>query len=73
MFDMGMPKFRCDYRIKVFPTFYSSIGYEIETQGEIPSAGFKESQKIEMLPGENTFVTFIIPDEADSWHVWVPR
>lgn len=77
MDELTTPYFRCDYRIKVFVTFYSSKGYEVETNGEIPIAlkndSYPNGRKIEMLPGENTYITFHIPDEADSWHVWVPR
>jgi len=77
MIDMTVPKFRCDYRIKAFATFYSSKGFEVKTIGEIPIALIKDSystsRKTEMLPGENTYVTFHIPDDADSWNVWVPK
>ena len=77
--DYILPHFRCDYRIKVFATFYSSKGYEIETQGKIPNAllinvnEFSEEWKTEMLLGETTDVPFIIPDDATTWKVWVPR
>jgi hypothetical protein len=75
--DIALPKFRCDYRIKVFATFFSSKGYEMETVGEIPYAlltdSFSQARKTEMLPGENSFVTFVIPESAASWKVWVPK
>jgi hypothetical protein len=78
VYDLTVPRFRCDYRIKVFVTFFSSEGYEINTDGEIPFAKFKSEyefgRKKEMLPGETTYVTFVvIPDEAKSWQVWVPK
>jgi hypothetical protein len=73
--DMTVPEFRCDYRIKVFATFFSVGGYEIKTDGSIPIALWisQSKRKKEMLPGESTYVTFLIPDNAVSWKVWVPR
>jgi hypothetical protein len=73
--DILVPKFRCDYRVKVFATFFYADGHEIETDGDIPIAlRIRENQrKEEMLPGETTYVTFLIPDKAVSWEVWVPK
>lgn len=75
--DYVFLKFRCDYRTKVFAIFFSSKGYEIETMSEIPIAllvdEFSQERKTEMLPGEATYVTFLIPDDATSWEVWVPK
>lgn len=73
--DMIGPIFRCDYRIKVFATFFSAGGYEIKTDGSIPIALWlsENKRKTEMLPGETTYVTFLIPDKAKSWKVWVPK
>lgn len=69
------PKFKCDYRIKVFATFYNSKGTEVKTDEQIPIAYWKDDRerKIEMLPGETTYVTFIIPDGATSWDIWLPK
>jgi hypothetical protein len=68
------PKFKCDYRTKVFVTFYNALGAEVETAEQVPIAYWKdEERKIEMLPGETTYVTFIIPDGATSWDIWLPK
>jgi hypothetical protein len=76
-FDAITPRFRCDYRFKIFTTLYSAEGYEIETEGQYPIAYWTDSRhterKTEMLPGEKTWVTFTIPDNAKSWKVWVPK
>jgi len=75
--DVNLPRYKCDYRNKVFASFYSAAGYEIETKGEFPTAYWTDSnrtkRKIEMLPGETTYVTMYIPDEVKSWKVWVPK
>ena len=75
--DISLPKFRCDYRIKVFVTFFVKKGYELKTDSVIPWAMLIESssnkRKTEMLPGEKTSVTFIVPDNAEFWYVWVPK
>lgn len=75
--DYLMPKFRCDYRVKVFVTFFSKDGNEIKTNGSRPPAllinSFSKNRKTEMLPGEKTYDTFILPDEAAYWYVWVPK
>jgi hypothetical protein len=73
--DMLVPIFRCDYRIKVFATFFSAGGYEIKTDGSIPIALWisENKRKKEMLPGETTYVSFLIPDDAESWKVWLPK
>jgi hypothetical protein len=77
LMDLSLPRFRCDYRIKVFATFLSPTGFEMETDGIIPYAllidSVLEKRKTEMLPGETTYVTFIIPENAKSWKVWVPK
>jgi hypothetical protein len=73
--DVLLPAYRCDYRIKAFATFFSSPGYELETKGEIPFALLINDtvRKTEILPGEDTYVSFLIPDKAESWEVWVPK
>jgi hypothetical protein len=75
--DVAVPKFRCDYRIKVFVTFFAKDGCEIETDSAIPFAMLIDSssnkRKTEMLPGEKTYVTFIVPGNAVSWYIWVPK
>ena len=74
--DLYLPQFRCDNRIKVFVTFISK-GIEIETNGEIPFAYLMNDKstdrKTEMVSGERTYVSFMMPEEAESWEVWVPK
>lgn len=74
--DIVISKFRCDYRLKVFVTFFSSEGNEIKTGGIYPIALWTDSlhikRKTEMLPGEKIQVSFLIPEEVKYWHVWVP-
>lgn len=76
MYDLYLPQFRCDDRLKVFVTFLSA-GAELETKGEIPVADLindkSEDRKTLMVPGERTAVIFSIPNEAESWEVWVPK
>lgn len=47
------------------------------TEGQVPIALYTDSslkvRKVEMLPGETSYVTFVIPDEEKSWKVWVPK
>jgi hypothetical protein len=75
--DIELPRFRCDYRLRIFVTFLTKEGLEIKTMDEIPYAllldGNSGKRKTEMLPGERMYVTFLIPDKAKSWKVWVPK
>lgn len=75
--DVSVPRYRCDYRNKVFASFYSAAGHEIETRGEYPIGYWIDSnrttRKVEMLPGETTYVTMYIDNKAKSWKVWVPK
>jgi hypothetical protein len=57
--DAVVPAFRCDPKIKVFTSFYSSSGSEINTVGKIPFIPItwrakdpKWRNKKELLPGE---------------------
>ena len=69
-----LSKFRCNYRLKVFVTFYSKNGVEIETEDTLPSAQFvNDVLKNVMVPGERMWILFFIPDNAESWKVWVPK
>jgi hypothetical protein len=67
--------FSCDYRTKTFVSFFSADGYEIETEGQNAPARFTKEgvRKEEIFPGEETYLTFFIPENAKSWKVWVPR
>ncbi len=70
------PKYNCDYRNNVFVTYYDSLGIEIKTEKKLPIAGGPDGgkRKYEMLPGEETYLTFTgVPDCAVSWKVWVPK
>lgn len=77
LIDVEVLLYKCDYRNKVFVSFYSAAGYEIETRGQYPIAYWIDSnrtkRKIEILPGETAYVTTLIFDEAKSWKVWVPK
>lgn len=75
--DISVTRYRCDYKIKVFTTFFAKEGYEIRTEGDIPLAqkidSYSENRKTVMLPGETLWLSFIIPDDAVYWYVWVPK
>ena len=75
------PKFRCDYRLKVFLTAYSqrdSKKNESSTSGVFPVAPIIDkklkqvSRKREVLSGETMWLTFSVTG-AKSWKVWVPQ
>lgn len=70
------PEYACDYRNNIFVSYYNSLGIEIKTEKRLPIArewGYEKMRKLEMLPGEETFVAFAVPDDAASWKVWVPK
>ncbi len=71
--DYVVPKFRCDSRLKVFITYFSSDGSEIKTEGDFPLALKLDdnSRKTEMIPGEKQYITHFIPDDVVYWYVWV--
>jgi len=76
--DAFLPRFRCDYRFKVFITSFSADGNEIKTEGEYTIAkqrtGEKfDKRKLEKSPGETVNHIFSIPVDAKSWKVWVPK
>lgn len=70
-------KFKCNYRFKVFATFFDENGFEIETVGEYLPVLYStdRSYKIEteMVPGEKRNKFFSIPSQAKSWQAWVPK
>lgn len=75
--DLMVPRFRCDNKLQVFVTFLSSSGLELKTEGEVPFAYIindkSKERKVDMVSGERTFVTFIIPENVESWEIWVPK
>jgi len=75
--DLYLPRFRCDDRLKVFVTFLSTTGNELKTDGEIPIAYLindkSTDRKTLMVSGERTHMTFMIPEKAESWEIWVPK
>jgi hypothetical protein len=76
MIGLLVPKFRCgDYRTMVFVTFYNSLGSEISTDKQLPFLYRDEREKniTEKLPGEITYLSFIIPRRATSWDIWLPK
>jgi len=72
-----VPMFRCDHRTEVFATFYDQEGKELNTHGELAFAYLVDPgldrRKMEMLPGEKTYVWFSVPDKAVYWYEWVPK
>lgn len=68
--DYMLRRFHCDYRMKIFVSFYSSEGLEIETRGVYDAA----KKLDEISPGETdyTFLS-VIPENATSWKVWVSK
>lgn len=73
--DSIVPMFRCDAGTEVFATFYGKDGGELDTKGAFAFAYLidadLERRKMEMLPGEKTYVWFSVPDEAVYWYEWV--
>lgn len=74
-YESFLPRFRCNYRFKVFVTFFSEDGKEIETIGEYPRAWLVgENHPItERSPGEKISHSFSLPENAKSWKVWLPK
>jgi hypothetical protein len=80
--DYINPRFRCDYRFKVFLTSFSpskSKKYASDTDGRFPETPIIDikdnriNRKEEMLPGETMWIKFYITGTATSWCVWVPK
>jgi hypothetical protein len=75
--EYQVPMFRCDYRTKVFITYFNKKGHEIKTEGNFPVAlrlnSFSDKRQTIMVPGEKTHVTFRVPNDATDWYVWVPK
>lgn len=70
----GGIKFRCDYRLKVFATFYSKNGVETGTYNALPPAEFINGViKDVKVPGERMWMSFFMPENAESWKIWVPK
>src|SRR4030066_1446019 len=71
------PKFRSDYHTKVFITFFTDVGMEVKTENNFPIAYYidkdSELRKTEMLPGEQTYLEFMVPNNSTYWYVWVPK
>ena len=73
-FDGRTSKFRCDYRLKVFATFYSKNGVETGTYDALPSPQFIDGVKKDFkVPGERMWMNFVMPENAVSWKIWVPK
>jgi len=75
--DSIVPMFRCDDRTEVFATFYDQDGRELNTKGALAFAYLIDEgldrRKMEMLPGDKTYVWFSVPDKAVYWYEWVPK
>lgn len=75
--DSIIPAFRCDADAEVFATFYDQDGGELDTKGAFAYAYLVDAdldrRKMEMMPGETTYVWFSVPDEAVYWYEWVDK
>ena len=75
--DSIVPAFRCDPGTEVFATFYDRDGSELDTKGAFAFAYLIDPdidrRKMEMAPGERTYVWFSVPDEAVYWYEWVAK
>lgn len=83
--DYMFYKFRCDYKNKVFVTFFTKEGVGIETRGEYPDAKLIASDsewykldptmyQTQIFAGDQTSIIFFqIPDNAAHWHVWLAK
>jgi len=75
--DSIVPMFRCDDRTEVFATFYDEKGKELNTKGALAFAYIvdeaQDERKMEMLPGDKTYVWFSVPDKAAYWYEWVSK
>jgi hypothetical protein len=69
--------YRCDDEIQIRVTYCSSRGEENETVGRVPVASqinyILDRQKTRKMAGDTMWVSFLIPDDAAQWRVWVPR
>jgi len=80
--DYMQPRFRCDYRFKVFTTQLSPSEFKKYTSqvfSYFPEAPItditdnKINRKTEMLPGETMWIKFYISGDTTSWCTWVPK
>jgi hypothetical protein len=80
--DYLQPRFRCDYRFKVFNTTFTPSKfkkYTSDVDSDFPEAptidikGNRIYRKNEILPGETIWITFPISGNVTSWCVWVPK
>lgn len=69
------PRYKCDYRTKIFVTFYDKSGVELDTTGSQPTAPFDkdDKRKYEILPGEKIFDIFSVPSGAAYYYSWVSK
>jgi hypothetical protein len=77
------PRFRCNYRFKVFNTTFTPSKLKKYESSEFsffpaaPTIDIKDNRiyrKDEMLPGETMWITFPpISGNETSWCVWVPK
>lgn len=71
-----MPHYKCDYRLKLFITFFNANGTEIKTEGEFINARGEEGTnkyKMSIFPGEKTYGMFSVPDNTVYYYTWVPK
>jgi hypothetical protein len=71
-----LPYYKCDYRVKLFITFFGANGMEIKTEGQFINArGEKGTNKykLDMFPGEKTYGMFSVPENTAYYYTWVPK
>ena len=80
--DYITPRFKCDYRFKVFNTTFTPSKfkkYESDVESYFPEAPIthitdnRNKTKTEILPGETMWIKFTISGDVTSWCVWVPK
>jgi hypothetical protein len=69
------PKYSCDYRMKVYTSFFDENENEIATDSQFLTAGeiAEGKRKYEIIPGEMKTIGFHVPEKARYWQTWVPK
>ena len=70
-------RYGCHKDINVFVTYVSSEGEEIKTESRVPEASYINyilgRYKTRMQPGETMWLSFLIPEAAADWKIWVTK
>jgi len=74
LMSFSNPYYRCDYRFKIYCSFFDASGEELSTYSQFVLAGLVGNQrKINVYPGEKDYTTFYIPHNAEYWYVWLSK